>query len=98
MLSVANRITDVNAPLTVITVTYEDARLWIGRRLVLRKPLLGFKPGMPCVVMCVVDFGDGPLLWIVTDDNQQVEVDQMEVSCISDYFQLHQTEIYHRTG
>lgn len=91
MLSIASRTTDVNATRRANTVTYEAARFWIGRRLVLRKPLLEFEPGVLCVVMCVVDFGDGPLLWIVTGDKQHIEVDQLELSCVSDYFRLQQT-------
>ena len=98
MLSIASKNTETNAIRQVNTVAYEEARLWIGRRLILRKPLLGFEPGKRCMVMCVVDFGDEPLLWIVTDDKQQIEVDQLELSCVSDYFRLQQTESIIQAG
>ncbi len=98
MLSIASKDTDTNTIRRANTVAYEEARLWIGRRLILRKPLLGFEPGKRCVVMCVVDFGDEPLLWIVTDDKHQIEVDQLELSCISDYFRQQQTESLTRAG
>jgi len=75
---------------SVYAVTHEEARIWIGCQLILKKSLLGYEPGMVCTVMCVVDFGDGPLLWIVTDDKQSTEVDQIEVSCVADYFMPYQ--------
>lgn len=86
MLTIASKNLDIDTNRRENLVTYEKARLWIGRRLILRKPLLSYAPGMPCVVMCVVDFGDGPLLWIVSDDNQAVEVVQLELSSVSEYF------------
>lgn len=76
----------------------DDAREWIGRRLTLRKNLLAFKPGRRCIVMCVVDFGDGPLLWIVTDDKHAIEVDQMELSCVANYFNLLQPDDLNQAG
>ena len=70
------------------TASLEQARSWIGRRLVLRAPLLGFEPGLACIVMCVVDFGEGCLLWISTDDNRVREVAQIEPHRVLEYFQL----------
>lgn len=98
MLSIASKDTDINGTRRAKTVAYEDARHWIGHRLILRKPLLEFEPGTLCIVMCVVDFGDGPLLWIVTDDKQHIEVDQLELSCVSNYFQQQHTETLNRAG
>ncbi len=73
------------------TVSLEQARSWIGCRLILRKPLLDCKPGLACIVMCVVDFGEGCLLWISTDDNRATEVDQMEIGEVLEYFRIAQT-------
>lgn len=67
-------------------VSLEDAKRWIGRRLVLRKPLLGFAAGTPCVVMCIVDFGDGPLLWITTDDERCADIDQIGLRDLQEHF------------
>ncbi len=92
MFSVASKNTNINPTRLANNVAYEEAHRWIGCRLILHKALLTFKPGTRCVVMCVVDFGDGPLLWVVTDDEQQNEVDQLELSCISDYFRRQKTE------
>ena len=64
----------------------EETKEWIGRRLILLKPWLGFRPGTLCKVMCLVDFGDGLLLWIITDDEQCRDIDQLEVSSISALF------------
>ena len=58
----------------------------IGRRLLLRRALLGFKPGTPCRVQCVVDFGDGLHLWITTADEEQVDVDQIDAEDLQRYF------------
>ncbi|HEX9583408.1 MAG TPA: hypothetical protein VGB36_02765 [Gammaproteobacteria bacterium] len=79
-----NSVTAASAELTTI----EEARSWIGRRLILRKPLLGFDPGTHCVVMCVIDFGDELLLWITTDDKRAEEVDQMNPGDIRTFFQV----------
>jgi len=98
MRSIASEDTDSDATRRENTVAYQDARDWIDRRLILRKPLLDFEPGMECVVMCVVDFGEGPLLWIMTDDKYHTEVGQLELSCVSDYFQQQQTETLNQTG
>jgi len=68
-------------------VSLHEAKKWIGRRLVLRKSLLGFQPGTLCIVMCVVDFGDGILLWIKTDDVSANDVEQMELKLVAEYFQ-----------
>ena len=70
------------------TASLEQARSWIGRRLVLRAPLLGFEPGLACIVMCVADFGEGFLLWIASDDRQAREVDQIEMHRVLEYFQV----------
>ena len=40
------------------TAPLEQARRWIGCRLILRSPYLGYSPGRACIVMCVVDFGE----------------------------------------
>jgi len=58
-------------------IEWRHARLWTGRRLLLRKPWLDIPSGTPCRVLCVVDFGDGPLFWIRTDDGAQRDVDQV---------------------
>ena len=68
-------------------MSLEAARRWIGRRLVLVKPLLGFEAGTPCVVMCVVDFGDGLLLWVSTDDKRSLDVDQVSWKELEEYFE-----------
>lgn len=56
---------------------WRHARTWIGRRLVLRQPWLGFDAGTPCRVLCVVDFGDGILFWLTTDEAVPRDVDQV---------------------
>lgn len=96
MLSISSKNTKNTRQL--ITNTYDEAQSWIGRRLILRRPLLEHMPGTPCIVMCVVDFGDGPLLWIVTDDKQAIEVDQFELSRVSYYFQQRKPEAASRTA
>lgn len=58
-------------------IEWRHARLWVGRRLVLRNRWLDFEAGTPCRVMCGVDFGDGLLYWITTDDAAHREVDQV---------------------
>ena len=68
------------------TVSIEAARTWIGCSLTLKKPLLGFEAGTRCVVMCVVDFGDGFLLWICTNERHSRDIDQLDISEITDYF------------
>ena len=68
------------------SVSIEEARRWIGRRLVLRKPLLGFDAGTRCVVMCLVDFGDGLLLWVTTDDKHAADIDQISWQDLQEYF------------
>ena len=78
----------VTATCQVSTVSIDEARTWIGRRLVLRKTLLGFEPGTHGIVMCVVDFGDGLLLWIVTDDNRLIDIEQIALPLVSEYFRL----------
>ena len=67
-------------------VALAEAKTWIGRVLLLKNNWLGFKPGMRCRVMCVVDFGDGLLLWVITDDEHSREVDQVEFSFLDDLF------------
>jgi hypothetical protein len=70
------------------TLGIEEARRWIGRSLVLCKPLLGFDAGTRCVVMCLVDFGDGLLLWVTTDDKYAVDIDQVSLQDLQEYFRL----------
>ena len=65
-----------------------DAKFLIGRRLVLRRALRDYPAGTPCVVMCVVDFGDGPLVWVATDDVRVEDVDQFSVEELTQVFQL----------
>lgn len=69
-------------------LSLDEARAWIGRRLVLRRPLLGFAPGTPCAVMCVVDFGDGLLLWVRTDDRRLEDVDQLALADLEAHFHV----------
>lgn len=76
----------VPAPTNNIVLT--DAKNWIGRRMVLKSAWLGFAPGTRCRVMCVVDFGDGLLLWLVTDDEHVRDVDQLEISFIAKLFSV----------
>lgn len=75
-----------NSSNTKNSASLAEAKAWIGRQLVLRKPWLGFSAGTPCKVMCVVDFGDGLLLWIVTDHAHSQDIDQLEISCVSELF------------
>lgn len=76
------------APDTASSLSLEEARAWIGRRLVLRKPRLHFEPGTRCVVMCVVDFGDGLLLSVTTDGARAEEVDQLTVNELTAFFEV----------
>lgn len=66
----------------------DDARAMIGRRLVLRRPLLEFETGTPCRVQCVVDFGDGLLLWVTTADERQADVDQIDADDLKTFFEV----------
>lgn len=75
-------------PNLVHDIEWRHARTWIGRRLQLRKPWLDFEAGTPCRVMCVVDFGDGPLFWIKTDNARQQDVDQITRSELETHFQV----------
>lgn len=75
-----------NIPHKSNQVFLPEAKSWIGRVLLLRKKWLGFKAGTRCRVMCVVDFGDGLLLWITTDDEHSQEIDQVEVSALDECF------------
>lgn len=68
------------------SLTLDQARAWIGRRLVLRRSLFGLAPGTPCRVACVVDFGDEFLLWVETDDDGAREVDQLSLRDLLDLF------------
>lgn len=70
------------------SLTIDEARRWVGRSLVLCKPLLGFDAGTRCVVMCLVDFGDGLLLWVTTDDKYAVDIDQVSWQDLQEYFRL----------
>ncbi len=67
-------------------VSIEEAKQWIGRRLILQAPWLGFTPGTRCFISCVVDFGDGPLLWITTDDAHSLDVDQLDIETVHELF------------
>lgn len=68
---------NLRLPTLTHDIEWRHARAWTGRRLLLSKPWLDFEAGTPCRVMCVVDFGDGPLFWIKTDDSAQRDVDQV---------------------
>lgn len=57
-------------------IEWRHARAWIGRRVILKDRWLDFEAGTPCRVMSVIDFGDGLMFWITTDDAPQLEVDQ----------------------
>lgn len=57
-------------------IEWRHARAWIGRRVILKDRWLDFEAGTPCRVMSVIDFGDGLMFWITTDDAAQLEVDQ----------------------
>lgn len=98
MQSVSSNTSNVGSITRVDKVSLEEARSWIGRRLVLQKSLLGFEAGTLCIVMCTVDFGDGLLLWIVTDDKQYLDVDQFDLPAISEYFELLQTDYLDQTA
>lgn len=74
----------ITHPLTFATL--EDVRPWIGRRLALKKPLGEFGPGASCIIMCAVDFGEGLLLWVKTEDTALRDVGQFELTAISEYF------------
>jgi len=67
-------------------ISLADANKWIGQCLVLQRAWLGFAPGTRCRVMCVVDFGEGLLLWLVTDDEHVRDVDQLEMSIVAELF------------
>lgn len=67
----------------------QDARGWIGRRLVLRQRLGGFEAGTPCVVMCAVDFGEGLLLWVKTRSGTLEDVGQFSPRDIKKRFHIH---------
>ena len=68
--------------------TLRRAKALIGRRIILRRLLSDYVPGTPCLIMCVVDFGDGPLLWVTTDDARVDDVDQFTADELSDYFEF----------
>ena len=86
MMQVEINTLQLASPRQENNVSLKDAKEWIGRRLILLKPWLGFRPGTLCRVMCVVDFGDGLLLWIITDDEQCREIDQLDISSIPALF------------
>jgi len=69
-------------------LSLDEARAWIGRQLILLRPLLDFAAGTPCAVMCVVDFGDGLLLWVRTDDQRLDDVDQFELADLEAHFHV----------
>ena len=82
------RIVSVSGASDARVLGLEEARAWIGRRLVLRRPLLGFAAGTRCAVMCVVDFGDGLLLWVRTDDRRLEDVDQLALEDLEEHFNV----------
>jgi len=67
----------MRVPTLLHDIEWRHARRWTGRRVVLRERWRDIEAGTPCRVMCVVDFGDGPLFWIKTDDSAQRDVDQV---------------------
>ncbi|HSH42430.1 MAG TPA: hypothetical protein VK973_09950 [Arenicellales bacterium] len=69
-------------------IELRHARRWIGRRLVLRQRWLGFDAGTACVVTCVVDFGDGLLFWISTDEAEPRDIDQVTRRELETCFEL----------
>lgn len=73
-------------PNLVHDIEWRHARTWIGRRLQLRKPWLSFDTGTSCRVMCIVDFGDGPLFWIKTDNSDALDVDQFSRRELESHF------------
>lgn len=73
-------------PCVAKAVSLTEAKKWIGRRMILRQSWLGFAKGTLCRVMCVVDFGDGLLLWFVTDDDHARDIDQLDMAAISTIF------------
>lgn len=69
-------------------IELRHARAWIGRRLVLKSRWLDFEAGTPCRVMGLVDFGDGLLFWIKTDDPAGLDVDQVTRRELAQYFRV----------
>lgn len=69
-------------------IEWRHARAWIGRRLVLKERWLDVEAGTPCVVMSLVDFGDGLLFWITTDDDAPRDVDQVTRRELETYFSI----------
>ncbi|MDZ7840590.1 MAG: hypothetical protein U5R46_07185 [Gammaproteobacteria bacterium] len=69
-------------------IELRHARAWIGRRLVLKSHWLDFEAGTPCRVMSLVDFGDGLLFWIKTDDPAGRDVDQVTRRELEQHFRV----------
>jgi hypothetical protein len=69
-------------------IELRHARAWIGRRLVLKSRWLDFEAGTPCRVMSLVDFGDGLLFWIKTDDPAGLDVDQVTRRELEQHFRV----------
>lgn len=69
-------------------IELRHARAWIGRRIVLKSRWLDFEAGTPCRVMSLVDFGDGLLFWIKTDDPTGLDVDQVTRRELEQHFRV----------
>lgn len=78
----------MNIPTLFYEMDWRHARVWIGRRLVLKERWLDVEAGTPCIVMCLVDFGDGLLFWIRTDDDAPRDVDQVTRRELETYFRI----------
>lgn len=78
----------MNIPTLFHEMEWRHARAWIGRRLVLKERWLDVEAGTPCMVMCLVDYGDGLLFWIRTDDEAPRDVDQVTRRELETYFRI----------
>jgi len=65
-----------------------EMRSWVGQRMVLKRKHLKYAAGTKCQVMCVVDFGDELLLWIITDDEYSMDIDQLDLPTVNRLFSL----------
>lgn len=83
---------NMEIPMLFHDIEWRRARVWIGRRLILKTQWLNFEAGTPCRVMSLVDFGDGLLFWIRTDDPAGLDVDQVTRRELERHFQVQ----YHR--
>ena len=78
----------MNTIVSVSTVTLEEVRPWVGRRLILKRSLENFSAGTQCIVMCSVDFGEGPLLWVKAEDEALTDVGQFELAMVREIFDV----------